>query len=786
MSLNYKMLMLLFASIGAFSCQQSAEMETFTGRPEVVDFAVFPFEIKDVTLLEGPFAHANELNVKVLLGYEPDRFLATFRKEAGLEPKGEHYGGWESSSIAGHSFGHYLSACAMMYQSTNKNEFFERVNYMIDELAIVQEAAGDGYIGAFPGGKRVFEEEVAQGVIRASGFDLNGIWAPWYTHHKILGGLRDAYYLCGNEKALDIAVKFADWMEGIVGHLEYDVVQEMLICEFGGMNEVLAELYGQTGEERYLNLSRVFHDHRILDSLAMGVDVLPGKHANTQIPKVTGLARRYELTGNAEEKETALFFWDRVVNYHSYVTGSNALNEYFGPPGQLNDRLGPHTGETCNVYNILRLTDHLFRWDASAEAADFYELALFNHILASQHPENGRVTYHINIDRGGFKSFQDPFAFTCCIGSGMENHAKYNENIYYHNDKELYVTQFIASELRWDEKGMILRQRTGYPEQQGTELVFECDEPVDLVLKLRYPGWADKGMEVLLNGQTLNIDSEPGSFVRVERRWENGDRVVVRIPFSLRIEAMPDNPERVALKYGPLVLAGDLGPVNDPAAWDLVYVPMMLTGDPDPNSWTRQYDDRVNAFATYGIGKPRDIELQPFYTIYDRRYSVYWDLADEDEWKELEAEQMALDEEKKLIEERTIDFFQSGNIEYERSHLFEGPQSTAHQFRGNSHRVTLANGWFGFNMKVLPDEPVALNVEYWGGGYNREKSFDILVDGKRIASEDITKATGERFIYAEYEIPEELTKGKKEVRVEIRAQARRIGGPVYGVRTVRK
>lgn len=786
MSLKIKILLLLLACITAYSCRQSDEKASLTGSPEVVEFAVLPFEIKDVTLLEGPFNHANELNVKVLLNYEPDRFLATFRKEAGLEPKGEHYGGWESSSIAGHSLGHYLSACAMMYQSTNNTEFLERVNYMTDELAAVQEAAGDGYIGAFPGGKRVFEEEVAKGVIRASSFDLNGIWAPWYTHHKILGGLRDAYHLCGNEKALGIAVKFADWIEGVVGHLDHDVVQEMLICEFGGMNEVLAELYGQTGEERYLKLSRVFHDNRILDSLAMGVDILPGKHANTQIPKVTGLARRYELTGNTEEKETALFFFDRVVNYHSYVTGSNALNEHFGHPGQLNDRLGPYTGETCNVYNMLRLTDHIFRWDASPQAADFYELALFNHILASQHPENGRVTYHINIDRGGYKSFQDPFEFTCCIGTGMENHAKYNENIYYHNDSNLFVTQFIASELRWEEKGLVLRQETGYPEEQGTELTFGCSGPVDLALNLRYPQWAEKGMEILINGRAVSFDNQPGSFVRVERTWKSGDKIVIRIPFSLKMEAMPDNDNRVALKYGPLVLAGDLGPVNDPAAWDLVYVPVMLTDDRDPDNWTEQKAEGANTFSTTGTGRPRDVGLEPFYNIYDRRYSVYWDLTEEDEWREVEVVHQALVNEKRLIEERTIDFFQPGDIEYERSHFFEGPQSTAHRFRGNSFRETLANGWFGFDIKVLPDEPVALNVEYWGGGYNRERSFDILVDGIRIASEDITEATGERFIYTEYDIPGELTRGKNEVRVEIRAQARRIGGPVYGVRTVRK
>ncbi len=778
-------LLIFFAGITFTAYQSSGERRAIEGSPREVDFYLHAFDIKDVTLLDGPFKHAQDLNIQVLLNYEPDRFLATFRKEAGMEPKAERYGGWESSSIAGHSFGHYLTACAMMYQSTGMQEFLDRVNYMVDELAVIQEANGHGYIGAFPGGQQVFEEEVAMGVIRASAFDLNGIWAPWYTHHKVMGGLRDAYYLCGNEKALEIAVRFADWMEGVVGHLDYDTVQEMLICEYGGMNEVLAELYGITGEKRYLSLSRVFHDHFILDSLAMGVDVLPGKHANTQIPKVIGLARRYELTGNKEEKKTSAFFWDRVVNYHSYVTGSNALNENFGPIGQLRDRLGPNTGETCNVYNMLKLSDHLFRWDGSPEVADYYEKALFNHILASQNPENGRVTYHLTIDMGGFKFWQDPFAFTCCVGSGMENHAKYNENIYYYNEQELYVTQYIASELNWHDKGLKVRQQTRYPEEQGTSLRFETSEPLALRLQLRYPAWAEKGMEVMVNGSAVTVDAVPGSFVAIDHTWKNGDLVEVRIPFSLRIETMPDDPDRIALFHGPLTLAGDLGPVDDPRAFDLVYVPLMVTDDRNPANWVSPVSNGSNTFATMGVGRPRDVRLKPFYTYHDRRYSIFWDLADETEWRELEARYEAIMEERRVLEARTIDFFQPGDIAHERRHYFEGPQSTAHRFRDRTYRVTLSNGWFSFRMKVDPARPNALKLEYWGGGYRREKSFDIMVEGTRIASEDITEARGDRFFHVDYDIPLELTRGKTEVEVRVSAQARRIGGPVYGVRTVR-
>lgn len=754
-------------------------------RPRKVEFALYPFDIRDVTLLDGPFKNAKHLNEKILLSFEPDRFLAGFRTEAGLEPKAEQYGGWETSSIAGHSLGHYLSAIAMMYQATGNEEFLNRLNYIVDELYIVQQANGGGYLGAFPDGQRVFEEEIAKGEIRASGFDLNGIWAPWYNHHKIFAGLRDAYNLAGNQKALEIAQNFANWVDTIVGHLPNETVREMLVCEWGGMNEVLADLYGLTGNREYLRLARVFHDY-ILDSLAVGIDILDGKHANTQIPKVIGLARQYELTGKDADRETALFFWDRVVNYHSYVTGSNALNEFFGPPGQLRDRLGPHTGETCNVYNMLKLTSHLFRWAPNAKFADYSERVILNHILASQHPETGGVTYHININKAGFKFFQDPFVFTCCVGTGMENHAKHGRYIYYHNPGNLYVSQYIASELNWRERGVRLRQETRYPKEQGSQFEFFADQPQEFTFNLRYPSWAEAGMEILVNGEPFPFEQSPGNFIPISRTWATGDIVEVNIPFSLRIETMPDDTNRIALMYGPLVLAGDLGPVRDPRIYDLVYVPLFVTNERNPNNWTVPVSGQYNTFETSDIGRPRNVTLRPFYTIYDRRYSVYWDLSDEQTWLDREARHLAILEEQRILDERTIDFFQPGDIDEERRHLFEGPQSTSHEHRNRDHRITLANGWFRFNLRTLPNQPVALNLEYWGGGYRREKSFDILVEGQKIASEDVTKARGDHFFTVEYEIPAELTRGKNQITVELRAQARRIAGPLYGARTVRR
>jgi len=614
-------------------CTTREESVINTGGPEVVSFRALPFSLTDVILLDGPFLHATELNRKILLGYEPDRLLAKFYSEAGLKPKAEHYLGWEDESLAGHSLGHYLSACSMMYQTTGDSRFLERVIYIADELKLIQDADGDGYIGAFPNGKKVFEEEVAKGNIRSKGFDLNGIWAPFYTQHKVLAGLRDAYHLCGNKTALEVEKRFADWIGSIVIPLNDEQVQKMLYCEHGGISEALADLYADTEDEKYLKISRIFYHKAVLDPLKEGDDILPGRHANTNIPKLISLSRLYELTGDTSCRKAAEFFWHTVTEHHSYVTGGNGNKEYFGPADSLRNRLGPETTESCNVYNMLKLTGHFFEWEASANTADFYERALFNHILSSQNPGDGHVVYNLSLDMGGFKDFQDPEWFTCCIGTGMENHSKYGKNIYYHNNNELFIFQFIASELTWKEKGLKIIQNTKYPEEQGTTLEFKCENPVRLTLQIRYPYWAENGIEIKINGRKKQIKGSPVSFIPLSRTWETGDRVEVKIPFSLRLESMPDDSSRVAVMYGPLVMAGDLGPVGDTIPRDIMYVPVLMTENRDPSVWMKPVAGKINTFITVNTGRPEDVEMRPFYTFHDRRYSVYWDMFTEEAWK---------------------------------------------------------------------------------------------------------------------------------------------------------
>jgi DUF1680 family protein len=776
---------LSFVSLILFICQLifACSSETINDNEEL-RCKVFPFELSDITLLDGPFKHATELNIESLLRYEPDRLLSKFRSEAGLEPKANHYGGWEKETLAGHSLGHHLSACALMYQTTHDNRFLERAQYIVEELEACQLADGDGYIGAFPNGKKTFEEEIAKGNIEARGFSLNGIWAPYYTQHKVMAGLRDAYRLCGIEKALQIEKSFADWITTIVDSLNDEQIQKMLVCEHGGINEVLVDLYVDTQDKKYLELSRVFHHKAILDSLAAGFDILPNKHGNTQIPKLVGLARRYEVTGDQNDKKAAEFFWDRVVHHHSYVTGGHGNHEYFGEPDKLRDRLSEGTTETCNVYNMLKLSRHLFEWEASPEVADFYERALFNHILSSQHPGDGRVIYNLSLEMGGYKVYQDPYWFTCCVGTGMENHSKYGGNVFFHNDQELFIFQYIAAELNWEEKGLTLRQLTKYPEEQGTILEFECKNPISLTLKIRYPYWAEKGFEIFVNGQKKRITQKPSSFIPIQREWKTGDKVEVKIPFSLRLEAMPDDENRIAIMYGPLVLVGDLGPVNDSTEADYLYVPVLMTQDREPSHWTVPVEGKVNTFKTKGVGKPRDIVLKPFYKTHERRYSIYWDMFTEESWKGKQAEYKAQIERKKKLEEMTVDFAQPGEMQPEREHNFKGENTRAGSLKNKKFRES-REGWFSFDMKVFMGQPMALVVEYWGG-FPGSKTFDILVDGEKIATENISNKKEGQFVDIKYDIPDELTFGKRKITVKFEAHEGNMAGPIFGVRIIKR
>ena len=742
-----------------------------------------PFALNDVRLLDGPFKHSQELDHEYLLTLEPDRMLSWYRKEAGLKPKAPVYGGWESQGVAGCILGHYLSAVAQMYQATGDKKLLERVNYIVEELALCQVTNGNGYVAAIPEGKRIFSE-IGRGVLTSKGFDLNGGWVPFYTLHKELAGLRDAYRLCGDAKALAVAKKLADFIDRTLSVINHDQMQTILACEHGGMNEVLADLYADTDDTRYLALSRRFYHEKVLVPLTQQMDQLNGLHANTQIPKLIGLADLYELTGDTNDFTAAEFFWDRIAHHHSYVTGGNGLDEHLGEPDHLNDRLGENTTETCNVYNMLKLTRHVFEWTASADAADFYERALFDHILSSQDPDDGRVIYNLTLAMGGEKHYQTKFdSFTCCVGTGMENHARHGAGIYFHTDDSLFVNLFIASELNWQQRGVRVRQETQFPDADTTALIFNCQHPTKFTLRIRHPYWVESGFAISVNGKHVTDNSKPSSFADMTREWKTGDRVEVTIPQSLHLQPMPDNPNRVAIMFGPSVLAGELGPQNDPAAIKPDYIPVLLTDNRPPADWIKPVASKPCTFRTVGVGRPRDMELRSFFSVVEGHYSVYWDIFTRQQWEARKAAYEAEREQQRQLEARTVDFFQPGEIQPERDHKFSGENTRSGDAGGHKWRDAADGGWFQWDMKGLPDKPLALTITYWGSDCGG-RVFDILVNGETIARQILDNNQLGRFFDVTYPLPENITRNRSSLTIRLQALPNETAGGIFGARVV--
>jgi DUF1680 family protein len=745
------------------------------------EIKAYTFDLKDVQLLNSPFKQAMQVDVAYLLSVEPDRLLSGFRSHSGLKPKGKMYEGWESSGLAGHTLGHYLSAISMHYASTRDPEFLKRVNYIVKELNECQVARKTGYVGAIPKEDTVWAE-VAKGDIRSRGFDLNGGWSPWYTVHKVMAGLLDAYLYCNNTQALKICKGMADWTGETIKNLDDEKLQKMLLCEYGGMAETLVNLYAINGDKKYLELSYKFYDKRILDPLAQKQDVLPGKHSNTQIPKIIASARRYELNGDKKDKAIADFFWETIVNNHSYVTGGNSNYEYLSEPGKLNDRLTENTTETCNTYNMLKLTRHLFALEPSAKLMDYYEKALYNHILASQNHETGMMCYFVPLRMGGKKDYSSPFdTFTCCVGSGMENHVKYNESIYFRGaDGSLYVNLFIPSVLNWKEKGLSIKQESNLPENDRTTLTVTVVKPVQMAIRVRKPKWAGN-TSISINGKKQQFTADAQGYLVLNRKWKNNDKIEFTMPEDVYTEAMPDNANRRAVFYGPVLLAGILGNTEpDP----LKGVPVFVTSETDPNKWLQMVDKKQLSFRTDNISKPAEVKLIPFNQTKNEYYSVYWDVFTPESWA---VQQKAYDEQRKKqqeLEARTTDILRIGEMQPERDHNFGGENAITGEDHQKKWRSTENGGYLQYEMKVDANSQNTLINTYWGMD-NRGRTFDIIIDGIKLSTEDLNQYKESRFYDISYTIPIELTKGKQKVTVKLLPKKDNSAGPVYGSRMVK-
>jgi len=752
--------------------------------------AAVPFRLEEVRLLDGPFRDAMIRDQEYLLSLDENRLLHTFRLTAGLPSTAQPLGGWEAPDVElrGHAVGHYLSAVSIMYASTGDARFKARADGLVAQFAIVQEAESKtfhpGYLSAFP--EELFDRVDAR----------QRVWAPYYTIHKIMAGLLDAHLLTGNAKALDVLKKQADWVVWRNGRLSEEQRQAMLQTEHGGMVEVLANLYAVTGDTRYMTAAAWFEHKRIVEPLARGVDPLDNLHANTQIPKIIGAAREYELTGDRRYRDIAAFFWDRVAHHRSFAFGGNSDGEAFFPEAETSRHLGAEGPETCNTYNMLKLTRHVFSWSPSAESMDFYERALFNHILGSQDPKTGMVIYYCPLKPGAFKTFSTPTeSFWCCVGTGMENHGKYNDTIYFHDDSSLYVNLFIPSELTWREKGIKVRQLTKYPEQNSTSLAISADTPVRLAIKVRYPSWASSGMTVLVNGQRQAIAGKPGSYVSIDRQWRSGDTVQMQLPMSLHMEALPDDPHIQALMYGPIVLAGDLGTEGlsglkryGPSAPPLgrvssIEVPTFVADSAaDVLARVKPVTGKPLTFQTTGLGKPNDVTLIPLYQTFEPRYTVYWTIYNPSEYDAKKAEIAALAAKRKSVADRTIDLLDVSSDASEQAHGYQG-QGTEDGFVATRRWRDARNGFLSYQLKIDPATDITLVATYRGGEGQR-RVFDVLVDGVKVASESLAYHPAE-LMDREYALRSELTKGKQKITVRLVPQPNARTAGLIELRTVR-
>jgi DUF1680 family protein len=768
--------------IGPLACTPAPKQsETkFTVAPKV-PIKAHAFSLTDVRLLDGPFKDAMDLDAKYLMELKPDRLLSRVREYAGLKPKDEVYGGWEKLGLSGHILGHYMSACSMMYAASGDKRFADRVNYIVDELELCQKANGNGYIGGVTDAKRIFTE-VADGKIEASKFGLNGGWVPWYNIHKLYAGLVDAYRYCNSDKAKTVVVAMTDWADRITSKLSDAQMQKMFDCEIGGMNEALADVYAITGKPEHLKLALRFNHKFVIDPLARREDRLEGLHANTQVPKIVGIARQYELTASPPLRTAAEYFWKEVTTHRSYVNGGNSDREHFHRKGELWKRLTPSTAETCNTYNMLRLTRRLFAWTSEMQYADYYERALYNHILASQEPKKGGTIYFCSLKPGHFHTYrsQDD-SFWCCTGSGLENHVKYGNSIYFHDDKSLTVNLFIASELNWESKGLKVVQQTKFPYEPKTRFVFECEKPVQTALKIRHPYWAGDGFKVTVNGKKIVAVSKPGDYLTIDRSWANGDAVDVALPMSLRLEPMANRPSKAAIMYGPILLAGQLG--REGFIGEMPYatlehrpyhgtptpiVPDLVTGGKPIDQWLKPIPNRPLEFKTVGVGRPTDVSLIPFYKAHHQRYTVYWDLMTDKAWKAQDARRKNAQQQLVDLQARTID----ATKEPEKDHNFKRSDSKTDQ-------------WFSYDMKIAPDKPVDLVVTY-RGGYSGQSTFDIQIQGRPIAAQTFKWSKTPESFDVTYSIPQDLTEKKKMVTVRFQARKGETTPKVVGCLTARR
>ncbi len=767
---------------------------------------------RDVQLLDSPFLKAQNTNKDYVMALDTEKLLAPFRREAGL-PFKETYGNWESSGLDGHMGGHYVTALALLYAATKDDTVLQRLNYVIAELKKCQDKLGTGYIGGIPDGNKIWSE-IARGDIRADNFSTNERWVPWYNLHKIYAGLRDAYIYAGNEDAKKMLVRLSDWTIELTKKLSPEQMQTMLRTEHGGMNEVFVDVAQITGDKKYLTLAESFSHQAILQPLEQQQDQLTGLHANTQIPKIIGFKRYADATHNSQWNQAAEFFWQTVVDKRTVAIGGNSVKEHFHDSrdftAMIDDVEGP---ETCNTYNMLKLTQLLYLSSAhehknpAMKYVDYYERALFNHILSSQHPQTGGLVYFTSMRPNHYRKYSQVHdGMWCCVGSGIESHSKYAEFIYARDLTakklpEVFVNLFIPSRMTWAEQGISLTQQTQFPDADTTELVIENSKRFRL--QLRYPFWVEQGqLQLRVNGKKVRVTQQPGDYIALERRWKKGDKVQVILPMKPRLEKLPDGSNYYAVLYGPIVLAlkaqpfltekityfaddSRMGHIASGQVCPLEAAPFLLGNSNEFIQQLKPVAGKPLTFNASGLingQNMQQVELVPFFRVHESRYALYLPYSTAADVEKNRATAAAEEKARLQLQAKTIDQVSPGEQQPESDHFYKGEQAETGLHNGRHWRHTRA--WFSYELNDKQQEAKTLQITY--AGVDTGRQFDIQLNNVVIARVEST-GNAQAFFTVDYAIPSDLVKKSKgKYTVKFIAAPGSIAGGIYGVRLLRE
>ena len=766
---NFKRMLIYFLSVIAMFSLVGVFAATFFGRlknkEEVLEMPLQDIPMNEVEILDGYEKNAFSLEVKYLKKLDADKLLRGFCDIAGVESEAQKYGGWETSAIQGHTLGHYLTAVSQGYKTSGDKELKAVADHIVDVLSLCQNSES-GYLSAIP----------ESHYIQLESGNTSGTWVPWYTMHKVMAGLINAYKFTENKKALKVASRLGDWVYSRTSQWDENTQNTVLNIEYGGMNDCLYELYKYTKNENHLSAAHSFDEMSLFEPLYNKEDILNGKHANTTIPKIIGALNRYTVSGEEYYLKVAQNFWDIVIDNHSYITGGNSEWEHFGEPGILDAERTNCNCETCNTYNMLKLTRELFRITGKKKYADYYENTIINAILSSQNPETGMTTYFQPMATGFFKVYSSETEhFWCCTGSGMENFSKLGDSIYYKDDEGLYVVRYTSSSVEFKEKDLKITQKADLP-----NVTFKISGKGQADIVLRVPDWCADKPRIKINSAETEVKAEEG-FIRLSREWQDGDVIEYTIPMTVRAFSLQDNENAVAFKYGPWVLSANLGnndmltsttgvnvtvPLLDTSVSDII-----LIKEGSIKDWLSSIEEKfIRQGDTLNFklqGTDRDFTFSPHYMQHKNRYGIYFRLADAD----------TVIPENKADKYVAIDSFPVGNDQYEFSHNLKCESSNSGNHMGLIFRDAAPDGYFSYDMKVDETGKNYLKVKYFSGDVGR--TFHILVDGKFLEDVSVENKNLNGFYDAYYEIPEELTGGKDKITVTFEGNGSSYVGGIF-------